>query len=282
LIDAAFALNEGAGGRLDAHGRPIALNIEAGEKFPQDFKLVVTNPGGHSSRPTKDNAIYHLAAGLTRISQYEFPIEFTDASRQYFAEMSKIIGGPQGAAMQRLTADPADAAAAAVVTADPGYNGMLHTTCVATLLQAGHATNALPQRAEANVNCRIFPGTSVDSVQRRLSEIVADPAVAVTPAAVRSEVTKAPPPLTPAIMEPIRTTAARIWPGVPIIPVLTAGATDGAFLAPAGIPTYGVTGMFGDPDGNGVHGLDERIRVRSLMDGRDFLYGVVKAYAAQS
>jgi acetylornithine deacetylase/succinyl-diaminopimelate desuccinylase-like protein len=281
LIDAAFALNEGAGGRLDASGKPIALNIEAGEKFPQDYKLEVTNPGGHSSRPTKDNAIYHLAGALLRISQYEFPIEFTDASKTYFTRMAPIVGGEMGAAMLALVKDPKDAKAAAIVETDPGYNGMLHTTCVATMLSGGHATNALPQRADANINCRIFPGTTVDEVNAKLVELAADPKVSVTTLNHRSEVTKAPPPLTPEIMGPIETMAGKIWPGVPIIPVLTAGATDGAFMSPVGIPTYGVTGMFGDPDGNGVHGLNERIRVTSLYNGRDFLYGIVKMYAMQ-
>ncbi len=281
LIDAAFALNEGAGGRLDATGHPIALNIEAGEKFPQDYRLEVTNPGGHSSRPSRNNAIYHLAGGLTRIGQYEFPIEFTEASRAYFARTGAIVGGDFGAAMIALSKDPSDAKAAAIVTADPGYNGMLHTTCVATMLDGGHATNALPQRAGANINCRIFPGTSAEQVRDTLVKLVADPEIKITMANARSEVTKAPPPLTPQIMGPIQTAAAKVWPGTPIIPVLTAGATDGAFLSPVGIPTYGVTGMFGDPDGNGVHGLNERIRVTSLMNGRDFLFELVKLYAMQ-
>jgi acetylornithine deacetylase/succinyl-diaminopimelate desuccinylase-like protein len=281
LIDAAFALNEGAGGRLDASGKAIALNIEAGEKFPQDFQLEVTNPGGHSSRPTRDNAIYHLAFALTRISQYDFPIEFTDASKAYLTRMAPLVGGEMGAAMAALAKDPADAKAAATVESDPGYNGMLHTTCVATMLNAGHATNALPQRARAIVNCRIFPGTSVEQVQEQLVKLADDPQVKVSALGARSEVTKAPPPLTPQIMGPIEKVAGQIWPGVPIIPVLTAGATDGAFMSPVGIPTYGVTGMFGDPDGNGVHGLNERIRVSSLYNGRDFLYGIVKLYAMQ-
>jgi acetylornithine deacetylase/succinyl-diaminopimelate desuccinylase-like protein len=281
LIDAAFALNEGAGGRLDANGKAIALNIEAGEKFPQDYQLEVTNPGGHSSRPSPDNAIYHLAFALTRIAPYQFPIEFTDASKTYLARMAPLVGGEMGAAMAALAKDPADVKAAAMVQTDPGYNGMLHTTCVATMLNAGHATNALPQRARAIVNCRIFPGTSAEQVQAQLVKLADDPQVHITALGARSEVTKAPPPLTPQIMGPIEKVAGQIWPGVPIIPVLTAGATDGAFISPVGIPTYGVTGMFGDPDGNGVHGLNERIRVSSLYNGRDFLYGIVKLYAMQ-
>lgn len=281
LIDAAFALNEGAGGRLDANGKPIALNIQAGEKFPQDYKLEVTNPGGHSSRPTKDNAIYELAIGLANISKYDWPLEFTDASRAYLTRMSPLVGGEMGAAMAALAKDGKDAKAAAVVATDAGYNGMLRTTCVATMLEAGHATNALPQRATANVNCRIFPGTSVQQIREKLAELIGNPKVKITAAAPRSEVTKGPPPLTPEIMKPIETAAAKLWPGVPIIPVLQAGATDGAFLSAVGIPTYGVSGIFGDPDGNGVHGLNERIRVKSLYDGRDFMYDIVKQYAVQ-
>ncbi len=281
LIDAAFALNEGAGGRLDAQGKPIALNVEAGEKFPQDYELVVTNPGGHSSRPSPDNAIYHLAAGLIRVSHYQFPVQMTDASKAYFEAMGPLIGGEMGAAMKAIASDPQDAKAASEVETDPGYNGMLHTTCVATMLAAGHATNALPQRAMANVNCRIFPGTTPDEVRQTLIGIVDDPKIAITMPDSRSEVMKQAPPLTPQIMGPITAVAAKIWPGVPVIPVLTAGATDGAFMTPVGIPTYGVTGMFGDPDGNGVHGLNERIRVSSLYNGRDFLYDLVKIYAMQ-
>jgi acetylornithine deacetylase/succinyl-diaminopimelate desuccinylase-like protein len=281
LIDAAFALNEGAGGRLDADGKPIALNVEAGEKFPQDYSLVVTNPGGHSSRPTRDNAIYRLALGLLKIGRYDFPLQFTDASKAYLSQMGPIVGGQMGAAMIALAADPKDTDDATIVESDPGYNGMLHTTCVATMMSAGHATNALPQRAMANVNCRIFPGTTAEQVRETLVKLVQDPKIAVTMAPARSEVAKVPPPLTPQIMDPIKASAAKIWPGVPVIPVLTAGATDGAFLTPAGVPTYGVTGMFGDPDGNGVHGLNERIRVTSLYNGRDFLFDLVKAYAMQ-
>lgn len=281
LIDAAFALNEGAGGRLDANGKPISLNVEDGEKFPQDYILETTNPGGHSSRPVVDNAIYHVALGLLKIGRYSFPLEFTDASKEYLAKTGPLVGGEMGAAMIALANDPKDIDDARIVESDPGYNGMLHTTCVATMMQAGHATNALPQRATANVNCRIFPGTTPEQVRQTLVQLVQDPKVAITMAPARSPIAKVPPPLTPQIMDPIKAEAAKIWPGVPVIPVLTAGATDGAFLTPVGIPTYGVTGMFGDPDGNGVHGLNERIRITSLMNGRDFLYDLVKAYAMQ-
>jgi acetylornithine deacetylase/succinyl-diaminopimelate desuccinylase-like protein len=278
LIDAEFALNEGAGGRLDAGGKPIALNIQAGEKFPQDYKLDVVNPGGHSSRPVKNNAIYHLAEGLVRLSQYDFPVRANDTTRAYFQRMSKLVGGDMGSAMAAFAANPADAKAAAAIEADPSFNGMLHTTCVATMLNAGHATNALPQHAQANVNCRIFPGESVEDVQAVLHRVVDDPEIRITAPGRRSGVAP-PPPLNPRVTGPIEQVAAKMWPGVPVIPLLQPGATDAAFLAPVGIPTYGVTGMFSDPDGNGVHGLNERIRVKSLYDGRDFLYALTKIYA---
>ena len=245
------------------------------------FKVETTNPGGHSSRPTKDNAIYQLAAGLTKIGQYEFPLEFTDASKTFLTRMAPLVGGEMGAAMAALAKDGKDAKAAAVVTADPGYNGMLRTTCVATMLDAGHATNALPQRATANVNCRIFPGTTAEQVRDKLAQLVADPKIKVTSANARSEVTKGPPPLTPEIMKPIETVAGKMWPGVPVIPLLQAGATDGAFLSAVGIPTYGISGIFGDPDGGGIHGLNERVRVKSLYAGRDFMFDIVKIYAMQ-
>jgi acetylornithine deacetylase/succinyl-diaminopimelate desuccinylase-like protein len=281
LIDAGIALNEGAGGRLDASGKRLLLNIQAGEKFPQNYKLEVTNMGGHSSRPTPDNAIYHLAFGLTKISAYKFPIESTDATRQFFAAMGPQTGGKMGAAMSAFAKNPKDAQAASVIAADPGYNAILHTTCIPTLLNAGHANNALPQRANANINCRIFPGTSDEQVRARLEALVADPQIKVTTLEKRSAVPLSPPPLTPQVMDPIKAAAAKIWPGVAVAPIMLAGATDGAFLNPAGIPTYGLSGMFADPDGGGIHGLNERLRVRSLYEGRDFLTEVVRSYANQ-
>jgi acetylornithine deacetylase/succinyl-diaminopimelate desuccinylase-like protein len=281
LIDAAFALNEGGGGRLDDNGKPLALTVQAGEKYPQNYTLEVTNPGGHSSRPTRNNAIYHLAGGLLRIQAYEFPIQTTDATVQFFARMAPQVGGTLGAAMAAFAKNPADKDAIAVLSADPGYNGVIHTTCIPTLLSGGHANNAQPQRATANVNCRIFPGVTAQQVLAKLTELVADPEVKITIADKRSEVTKTPPPLTKQIMGPVERVAAKVWPGTPVVPAMTAGATDGAFLTPAGIPTYGISGMFGDPDGNGAHGLNERLRVESVYKGRDFLYDLVKIYARQ-
>jgi acetylornithine deacetylase/succinyl-diaminopimelate desuccinylase-like protein len=284
LIDAAFALNEFAYGVLDDQGHRVVMEIEAGEKTDQDYRLEVVNPGGHSSRPVKDNAIYRLAAGLTRLGAYEFPVQLNDTTRTYFRRMSGIVGGETGAAMKALVSDAADAGAvanaAAVLSRDPRLNAMLRTTCVATLLKAGHATNALPQRATANVNCRIFPGVAIEDVRLALARAVADPQISVA-AVLPSDPVVLPPPLTPEIMKPIEAVMRQVYPGVEVVPVLQAAGTDAIYLAESGIPTYGLSGMFIDPDLSNIHGLNERIRVQSLYDGRDFLFALVKAYAAQ-
>jgi acetylornithine deacetylase/succinyl-diaminopimelate desuccinylase-like protein len=280
LIDAEFALNEGGGGRLDEKGRPLIMTVQAAEKFPQNYTLEVTNPGGHSSRPVPNNAIYHLAAGLTKISAYQFPFQANDITKGYFGKMaSKVDNKAMADAMTAFS--KGDMAAARTLAANPSYNAVLHTTCIPTLLSAGHANNALPQRADANINCRIFPGTTPEQVRAKLQELVADPEIKVTLADKRSEVPKGPQPLNPKVFQPVEMLTAKMWPGTPVVPAMSAGATDGAFLTPAGIPTYGVSGMFGDPDGNGAHGLNERLRVKSVYDGRDFLYQVVKIYISQ-
>jgi acetylornithine deacetylase/succinyl-diaminopimelate desuccinylase-like protein len=283
LIDAGFAINEGARGELDAAGRRVALEVQAGEKTAQNFRLEVTNPGGHSSLPVKDNAIYHLAAGLLKIADYTFPPQFTDANRAYFRGMAQIQAArgekAVAGAMQALVRDPADAQAIALVSAqDPGWNATLRTTCVATMLDAGHATNALPQRARANVNCRIFPGVAVESVRAKLEELIADPAVKVTTFEARDP-TPPPPPLTRQILGPVEKLAAQFWPGVPVLPILQPGATDGRFLNAVGIPTYGIEPLFLGPDFGHIHGLNEYVGVKSLMECRDFLYRLLKIYA---
>jgi acetylornithine deacetylase/succinyl-diaminopimelate desuccinylase-like protein len=285
LIDAAFAVNEGAFGELDTEGRKVALEIQAGEKLAQNFRLEVTNPGGHSSRPLKDNAIYRLSAALLRIEGYEFPAQFTDGSRAYFTGMAKIQadkGNTEVAeAMRALVKDPNDAQAIALVSAkDPSWNATLRTTCVATMLDAGHATNALPQRARANINCRIFPGVSQEAVRAKLEELVADPAVKVTTLETRGP-SSPPPPLTPQILGPVEKLAAEFFPGVPVLPILQPGATDGEFLNAAGIPTYGIEPLFAGPDLGHIHGLNEYVGVKSLLDCRDFLYRLIKIYSDQ-
>ena len=285
LIDAAFALNEGAAGELDASGHRVALEVEAGEKFPQNYRLEVTNKGGHSSRPMKDNAIYRLAAALTRISDYDFPAQFTDGNRAYFTGMAKILaakGDTEVAnAMNAFLKNPNDTRALALVSAkDPSWNATLRTTCVATMLDAGHATNALPQRARANINCRIFPGVTTETVRAKLEELVADPMVKISSPETRGP-TASPPPLTPAVMAPIEKLTAEFWPGVPVLPILQAGATDGEFTNAVGIPTFGVEPVFVGPDLGNIHGLNEYVGVKSLLEGREFLYRLVKIYAEQ-
>jgi acetylornithine deacetylase/succinyl-diaminopimelate desuccinylase-like protein len=280
LIDAAFALNEFAYGVLDAQGHRVAMEIEAGEKTDQDFRLEVLNPGGHSSRPVKDNAIYHLAAGLTRLGDYEFPLQLNDTTRAYFSRMSGIVGGGMGAAMKSLVNDPDDRKAAATLSQDPRLNAMLRTTCVATLMDAGHATNALPQRARANVNCRIFPGVAIEDVRQILARVLADANITVT-TVLPSDPVVLPPPLTAGIMKPIEQVTRQVYPGIEVVPVLQAAGTDAIYLAEAGIPTYGLSGMFVDPDLSNIHGLNERIRVQSLYDGRDFLFSLVKLFSAE-
>ena len=282
LIDAEFALNEGAGGQLDDHGKRIAHTIEAGEKTSQSFTLEVTNPGGHSSRPLPDNAIYRLADALEKIRGYEFPVMINDANGGYLTKMSKVVGGEEGAAMAALVANPKDAKADALLSKDPSLHTMLRTTCVATMLSAGHAQNALPQRATANINCRIFPGVSRDVVRDKLVELIADPQVSVSKTAVAGPRGEAPaPPLTPRVMGPIEKVSAEMWPGIPVVPILQAGATDGKALTAGGIPTYGVSGIFLEPDLGRIHGLNERVGVTALYEGRDFLYKLVKIYADQ-
>jgi acetylornithine deacetylase/succinyl-diaminopimelate desuccinylase-like protein len=281
LIDAEFALNEGGGGDNDEQGKPLLMEVQSAEKFPQNYTLEVTNPGGHSSRPVKKNAINQLAAALTKISQYEFPFASSDITRTFFAKMGPQKGGEIGRAMAAFASNPQDVTAAARIAEDPDYTGTVRTTCIATLLSAGHANNALPQRADANINCRIFPGTTPEQVRDTLVSVIGDPEVKVTLTDHRSEVPKGSQPLNPKVFGPVEQLTAKFWPGIPVVPTMSAGATDGAFLTPVGIPTYGISGMFFDTDGNGAHGLNERIRVESLYKGRDFLYEIVKVYANQ-
>ena len=277
LIDAGFAINEGGWGELDANGQRVSLDIEAGEKFPQNYLLEVTNPGGHSSRPVKNNAIYHLAAALTRIGGYDFPVQFNDANRAYFTSMAKIQAARgETAVANAMTAflhDSNDAAAIALVTArDPGWNATLRTTCVATTLDGGHATNALPQRARANINCRILPDESAEQVRAVLERVVGDTGVKIT---FQGNATNSPPsPLTPALMNEIERVTKEMWPGVPVIPTMSTGATDGLRLRNVGIPVYGVSGLFYSE--TFAHGMNERIPVKAFYQGLEFMYRVVK------
>ena len=277
LIAAEFALNEGGGGRLDAQGKRQLLAIQVGEKAAQNYTFETTNPGGHSSQPMPDNAIYDLADALERVRGYEFPVKFTDTTRAFFTATAASVPAPLGEAIRRLLANPQDKEADALVSRDKAMHSTLRTTCVATLLSAGHAENALPQRATANVNCRIFPGETVEATFATLQEL-AGPKVKVT---INQPIrpTAVPPALDPTILTPVTALAAKHFPGVPLLPMMSTGATDGVFLEAAGIPTCGVPGTFIDPDGDGIHGLDERIRKDSLYDSRDYLFDLVKALA---
>ena len=278
LLSAAFALNEGGGGRTDGHGKVVVQSIQVGEKAAQNYRLEAVNPGGHSSIPIRDNAIYQLSDALSKVRDYEFPVKFSETTRAFFAKAGAARANDLGRAMVALSLNPGDTAAEAIVSKDRSLHSMLRTTCVATLLEGGHANNALPQRAAANVNCRIFPGETVEGTRSALVAAIGDPGVKVTvvppvrPLAV-------PPPLDPRIIGPAERLVAKYFPSVPLIPSMSTGATDGIFLEAIGIPVYGVPGGWGDPDGNGAHGLNERLSVRSVFVGREFLTDLVKVYA---
>ena len=280
LIDAAFAVNEGGGGDFDAAGKPVYLGIQVGEKLSQNYTLEVTNPGGHSSRPVPDNAIYHLAHAVDAVEKLRFPVTFNATTRDYFTRIAPSRPADQRAAIAALLANPGDENAHKLLEQNPDDDKILHTTCVATVLNAGHATNALPQRARANINCRIFPGSNAQQVQQVLVQAINDPKVAVTIPEIRNPGAN-PPPLDPKVLGPAEALAAKMFPGVPLVRTMSAGATDGAFLTPVGIPTYGISGDFGEADGSGVHGLNERIRVKSVFDSRDYLYQLMKIYGDQ-
>ena len=278
LIDAEFAINEGGGGTSDGKGKVVEQAMQVGEKTFATYRLEARNPGGHSSVPRPDNAIYQLAQALVRLQAHEFPLEMSETTRTYFRQAGAGRKDEIGRAMVALSANQSDKAAEAIVNRDPFLHSNLRTTCVATMLDGGHARNALAQRAGAYVNCRIFPGHSVDEIRAELAKVIADPEVSVT-AIPPLRPSPPAPPLDPKVMEPARKLAAKYFPGVPVVPSMANGYTDATFLGAVGIPTYGVPGAWGDPDGNGAHGLNERIEVRSLYVGRDYLYDLIKAYA---
>jgi acetylornithine deacetylase/succinyl-diaminopimelate desuccinylase-like protein len=279
VLAAEFAINEGAGGEYDKDGKPIVLQVQAGEKVYQDFTLEVTDPGGHSSLPKRGNAIVSLSAGLARLGAHQFPIGLNPVTREYFGTMATLVDPAVGADMRAVLGTPPDAEAAARLwTIDPQWNAMLRTTCIVSEIQGGHAPNAIPQHVRATVNCRILPGTPVADVQAEIARVVADDSIRISTKG-EGGVQSPMPPLTEAIVGPVRKVAESIWPGVTIVPTMLPGYTDGKYLNPAGVPTYGVSGLFEDAEGNYIHGLNERMRVKSLMEGRRFLYEVVKLYA---
>ncbi len=278
LIDAEFALNEGGGGRTDGKGRLMVQTIQVGEKVYQDYKLTATNPGGHSSQPVPQNAIYEMGRALEKIAQHSFPAEFSDTTRAFFAKSGALRGDETGAAMVALTKDLSDASAMAIVNRDRALHSMLRTTCVATLIDGGHAPNALPQRVEANVNCRIFPGHTPAEIKADLARIIGNDKIAIAFARDDKPLAK-PPALNPKLIGPMEKLAAKHFPGVPVIPATSTGATDAVYTGGAGIPTYGVPSAWTDPDGNGIHGLNERLEIKGVYTGRDYLHDLVKTLA---
>jgi acetylornithine deacetylase/succinyl-diaminopimelate desuccinylase-like protein len=285
LVDAEFVLNPDGGGVYTRNGKPAMMSVDASEKLYADYQLEAKNAGGHSSLPVADNAIYHLADGIGRIERYQFPFELNGITRAYFRQMATIDSGQIAADMKAIAKDPADAAAIARLDADPLSHATMRTTCVATRLDAGHANNALPQTARAIVNCRILPGHTAEEVRLNLVQLLADPKIAVRYVSDSGEVSEtaptqpsgAPVALRPEVMNPLEKTAQEMWPGVPVIPAMATGASDGVFTNAAGMPTYAISGLAVDFDDVRAHGRDERLRVSSFFGGLDFYQRFLKA-----
>jgi acetylornithine deacetylase/succinyl-diaminopimelate desuccinylase-like protein len=278
LVDAEYILNPDAGDFEIDQRKRLLVGIEASEKLYADYRLEVHNKGGHSSLPTGDNAIYQLAAGLTRLGHYQFPFELNDVTRLYFAKEADIVGGETGADMKAILRSPPDEGAIERLSKIPFYNSRMRTTCVATRLEAGHANNALPGFASALVNCRIFPGHSPEEIRGKLENVFGEPEIKVTIMDNSGLGPRAnpPSPLRPDVMDGLEKVVNEMWPGVPVIPVMDAGASDGAISRAAGIPTYGVPGVFIDLNDDRSHGRDERLPVASFYEGVDFYYRFIK------
>ena len=273
LIDAEFCLNEGGGGQM-VKGKRIANSIQAAEKWYLDLRLEVRNKGGHSSRPVADNAIYHLANALVRISQFGFPLKINEVTKAHFAGLS-LIEDPAVKEDLGKTARNDPESMQRVAAASPAWNSTLRTTCVATMLEGGHALNALPQLAAANVNCRIQPDESLESVIGALKKVIADDQVVIS--ITKQEEISPVSALRPDILRAVARFTDTMWPGVVVLPTMSTGATDGRMLRTSGIPTYGVSGFFGERDDSRAHGRDERMMVRSFYEGQAFLYDLVKS-----
>jgi len=289
LVDADLVFNHDGGGILSERGKPVMMTVDATEKLYADFQLSVTNPGGHSSLPRPDNAIYSLADGLARLEHHQFPFELNPVTRAYYEREAEVETGQRAADMKAILKDPPDPGAVARLSQDPIDNSTLHTTCVATRLNAGHANNALPQRAEAVVNCRIEPGHSAEEIRQELIGIVADPKIAVRYVdnfgniADRASDQKSfpPPPLRPDVFGPLEKITSEMWPGTPVIPEMSTGASDGIYTMRVGMPTYGISGTAVDRDDIRAHGRDERLGVESYDRGVDFCYRYLKAATSE-
>jgi acetylornithine deacetylase/succinyl-diaminopimelate desuccinylase-like protein len=286
LIDAAYAINEGSDEARGPDGRPLYLGLQAAEKISVNYTLTATNPGGHSSQPRPDNAIYQLAQALGRLAAHAFPVALNPVSRAYLEETAKVETPETAAAIRALLADPADGAAIATLGRNVTYRSVLRTTCVATRLAGGHAYNALPQSATANVNCRIVPTSSAGEVRAELGRIIGDTAVRVTytlPGTGGDGAPRRPvDPVDPELLAAVNALVRSMWGDVPVIPMMSMWATDGLYLRAAGIPTYGVTGMFLKPGEDNSHGLDEKMPVRSFYEGLEFLDRLVRTVSGAS
>jgi acetylornithine deacetylase/succinyl-diaminopimelate desuccinylase-like protein len=282
LLEAAYAINEGGGGALDGN-TPILHSVQAAEKVPVNFTLTATNTGGHSSVPRPDNAIYELSSALVRLAAFRFPVALNEVTRPYFARTASVEPRREmAAAMRALVANPTDAAAAATLSADVRYASMLRTSCVATRLSGGHAYNALPQLATANVNCRIVPTSTLDEVRATLIRVIGDTGIHVSlTVPTRERFGVVPNAVDPELLSAVTQLTARSWGSIPVIPTMSTGATDGRFLRAAGIPTYGVSGIFSESGETNAHGRDEKLRVKSYYDGLAFLDALVRQLAVK-
>jgi acetylornithine deacetylase/succinyl-diaminopimelate desuccinylase-like protein len=279
LVDAEFALNTDAGGGVLRDGKPVSFEVQASEKVYATYVLEATDRGGHSSLPRPaDNPIYRIAGALERVALFQFPARLNEVSRAYFERSAAVEPGPLAKDLRGVLQDPPDSAALAHLSAVPFYNSKLRTTCVATMLAGGHAENALPQSAQATVNCRILPDQPPADVEATLRRVVADDRITLR--TIYTPIPSPPSPLTPAILGPIERLVAQQFPGVAVVPVMEAGATDGLFLRNAGIPTYGVSAVFGDPTDVRAHGRDERILVQSFYDALEFWYRMMQAFTS--
>jgi len=278
LIDAELTLTEGGSIAQAADGTPVSHGLQFGEKTFQSFALDVSNKGGHSALPVSDNAIVHLAGALERLGKFALPFTLTATTRNYFEKTSEVASAQVALDMKAILRDAPDVQAMArLAEVNAFYNASVRTTCVPTMLNAGHASNALLQHAQAIVNCRILPGESVEAVQQTLIRVINNALVQVTP--MGKAISAPAPPFDPALVRTVRELSEQMWPGLPVIPTMAAGATDGRFLNTAGIWTYGVSGLFKEANGSGMHGLNERLRVKSLYEGQAFLYALAKALA---
>jgi acetylornithine deacetylase/succinyl-diaminopimelate desuccinylase-like protein len=287
LIDADFVLNQDEASVTFENGRRLFFNLVASEKIYADFMLTATNRGGHSSLPTPDNAIYQLMAGLERLARYEFPVELNEVTRAYYERMATLETPERAADMRAILQVPPDAAAAERLSRNVTDHARLRTTCVATRLEGGHANNALPQRAQAVVNCRIFPGHSPEEVRQTLVTVMADPGIKVQYVGANDELLDTasaergfpPPALRPEMLRPLEKVVAKMWPNLPVVPTMSMGATDAVYTNAAGLPTYIPTGIEIDRDQDRSHGRDERVGVESFYRGVEFCYRYLKAVA---